>query len=110
MACWALTAGMCGTQLARTTPLMKKIIETAQRERVSNKCFRADAAGEEFICRALLSFSRFVGEGWVRVSVASLSAWPNARNVQPYAIHTRLRRQIKRFAIVVAPRQVVRML
>src|SRR5262245_36007627 len=36
MACWALTAGMCGTQLARTMPLMKKMVETAQRARIGN--------------------------------------------------------------------------
>src|SRR5439155_17856388 len=33
--CTALTAGMCGTQLASTTPLMKKIVDTAERERMA---------------------------------------------------------------------------
>src|SRR6266540_7458576 len=55
---------MCGTQLARTMPLMKKMVETAHRERVGGKCFRADAPGKEFMCRAFFSLSRFVRKGW----------------------------------------------
>src|SRR5262249_16690216 len=37
-ACRALTAGICGTQLASTTPLRKKVVESAQRERNGGDC------------------------------------------------------------------------
>jgi hypothetical protein len=36
-ACRAFTAGMCGTQLARTRPLTKKMVETAHRARMGSR-------------------------------------------------------------------------
>src|SRR5213593_4503718 len=47
---------------------------------------------------------------WPMTSLLRPRCWPNARNIQSYSVHTCLRGQVERFALVVAPGQVVWML